>query len=51
MEKGPSGLNSEAFFFDADGKSVDSPDKAVTVIIRETDDDGNLVRETFGTLN
>lgn len=37
----------ETYYLDDDGNFVD-PDKATRGIIRETDEKGNLVRETFG---
>ena len=41
------GVRSEIYYFDRSGNSVDKS-KAVRVIIRELDKDGNLILETFG---
>ena len=38
----------ETYYLDDDDNIVE-PDKATKGIIRELDEDGNLVRETFGT--
>ena len=37
---------SEIFYFDNNGKPVDAKD-ATRFIIRECDDDGNLIKETY----
>lgn len=37
----------ETYYLDDDGNFVE-PEKATRGIIRELDEDGNLVRETFG---
>lgn len=38
----------ETYYLDDDGNMVE-PEKATRGIIRELDEEGNLVRETFGT--
>lgn len=43
-------MQSEIIYFDENGKIVEK-DKAVTAVIRELDEKGNLVREIFGTVN
>lgn len=38
---------SEIYWFDADGNIVEDSEKAVRGVIRELDEDGNLIRETW----
>ncbi len=40
-------LKVETYYFDDDGNTVE-PEKATRGVIREVDEDGNLVRETWG---
>ncbi len=42
-------MKSEIIYFDENGKIVEK-DKAVRAVIRELDENGNLVREIFGTI-
>jgi len=44
------GASAEIYYLDEEGKPVEK-ERAVRVIIRELDEHGNLVRETFGTVN
>lgn len=49
-EKTPNGgVVAEAYFFDDAGNSVEK-DRATQMIIRELDSEGNLLWETFGTI-
>ena len=45
------GEKSEVYYFDKDGKMVDSVDKAYKCIVRELDENGELVNEVFGDVN
>lgn len=45
------GEKSEVYYFDKDGKMVDSVDKAYECIARELDENGKLVNEVFGYVN
>lgn len=50
-EKTPNGgAYSEIYFFDLNGNPVDET-KAVRCVIRECDESGNLINETWGTVN
>lgn len=40
-------MKKEVIFFDSNGNITDEKSKAVKVVIRELDDNGNLVNETF----
>lgn len=40
--------NVETYYLDDDGNLVD-PEKATRGVIRELDENGNLIRETWGT--
>lgn len=42
---------SEVYYFDKDGNMVDSVDKAYECIVRELDENGELVNEVFGHVN
>lgn len=42
-------MKSEIIYFDENDKIVEK-DKAVRAVIREVDENGNLVREIFGTI-
>jgi len=44
------GTSAEIYYLDEERKAV-KKEQAVRVIIRELDEHGNLVRETFGTIN
>jgi len=44
------GASAEIYYLDEEGKAVEK-EPAVQAIIRELDEHGNLVRETFGTIN
>ena len=49
-EKTPNGGDySEIFYFDKDGQMVDET-KAVRCIVRECTNDGNRIKETWGTV-
>jgi hypothetical protein len=41
----------ETYYFDENGTPTDDKSKAVTVIIRELDESGNLVKETYGHIS
>lgn len=43
-------MKNEIVYFDNDNHIVDE-EKATKAIIRELDENGNLVRETFGTID
>ena len=43
-------MKSEIIYFDENDKIVEK-DKAVKAVIRELDENGNLVREIFGVIN
>lgn len=43
-------MKSEIIYFDENDKIVEK-DKAVRAVIREVDENGNLVREIFGTID
>lgn len=45
------GKKSEVYYFDKDGNMVDSVDKAYECIVRELDENGELVNEVFGYVN
>ena len=45
------GEKSEVYYFDKDGNMVDSVDKAYECIVRELDENGELVNEVFGYVN
>lgn len=40
-------LKSEIYWFDKDGNIVETQEKAVSGVIRETDEDGNTIMETW----
>lgn len=43
-------MREEIYYFDVHGSPTDNSSEAVTVIIRELEDNGSLIRETFGRI-
>lgn len=40
-------MKTEIYYFDENDKLIDDKDKAVKIIIREIDDDGEIINETL----